>query len=180
MTNKNKRKECGAVMSEFSAAMCVFICLFLIPLVDIGIIPIRYFMAQGLLNDTAAKLALCRKRSAAYDILLKDEQWRDLLEKVGVHVKAVKMNLRIVSQKSTAEAIVKRNAQVLPEWLPQGAKAPCVYSLETATVCKIAPLVNAEAGLPGLTAPLTFIINARAQWENMGRNPETGNYYLNE
>lgn len=167
-------------MSEFSAAVAVFICLFLLPLIDIGVIPIRYYMAQGLLNDTAAKLALCEKRSVAYDVLLRDTQWRDLLDKVGVHVRAAKMDLLIVSQNSSSKTVVKRTDQVLPQWLPRGARYPCIYTLQTGTVCEIAPLVNTGVGLPGLTAPLTFLIPARAQWENMGRNPQTGNYYINE
>ena len=180
MSIRNKRRTIGAVMTEFSAAMVVFICLFLIPLIDIGVIPIRYFMAQGVLNDTAVKLALCEKRSAAYDILLEDIQWRALLEKVGVHVKGAKLNLLIVSQNTTSQSVVKRNQQVQPEWLPQGTKAPCVYTLEMAAQCDIAPLVSTRAGIPGLTGPMRFVITSRAQWENMGRDPKSGEYYINE
>jgi hypothetical protein len=46
--------------------------------------------------------------------------------------------------------------------------------------CDISPLFNAGAGLPGFTSPVTLHMSSQAQWENLGRDPETTFYYINE
>ena len=36
------------------------------------------------------------------------------------------------------------------------------------------------AKIPGLNGPLTVTIEATANWENLGRDPVTKNFFLNE
>ena len=66
------------------------------------------------------------------------------------------------------------------EWLPDGAKAPNLYSMELSADCAIAPFVECTPGLPGFTSPITMRLKAASPWENFGRDPATQEYYVNE
>ncbi|MBX9695431.1 MAG: hypothetical protein K2Z81_23805, partial [Cyanobacteria bacterium] len=69
------------------------------------------------------------------------------------------------------------------EWLPDGKKSPCTYTLELEVKSTIAPAVllsTKGVAVPGLTCPVPITITAAHEWENLGRNPLTGKYFLTE
>jgi hypothetical protein len=167
-------------MCEFGVSMIVFVCFILIPLIDIGFVPVRYLIGHGVINELTHRLSLCEKRNDAYQLLTDEKWWTTFLAKCGVSVHDSKLQL-IVCGKNSSDKIVVTQGQTIPDiWLPNGIKGPCVYSLELSTSCDISPLFHGSSGLPGFTSPITLNLKSDSHWENLARNPKTSAYYLNE
>ncbi|HNM48300.1 MAG TPA: hypothetical protein PKN86_01315, partial [Candidatus Obscuribacter sp.] len=56
--SKGARNRSGHAMSEFAAALIVLISFIFMPLLNISIIPVRYLMAQGVLNELSHRVVL--------------------------------------------------------------------------------------------------------------------------
>jgi hypothetical protein len=176
-TKSNRRK--GAVLAEFGPAMVVFVCFLIVPLIDISFIPVRYFIAQGVINNTAQRLCLAEKRSEA-NTLAHGTWWTHFLTTCGVDVNPKPVKLIVCGKNDADKLVLEPGQQVPDEWLPQGEKGPCVYLIELTVDAAIPPLYKYNAGLPGFTGPIHVTMSGRANWENLGRNPETKKYYINE
>lgn len=176
-----RRNRHGHAISEFGAAMVVFVCCFLAPMIDLSFIPVRYLIAQGVVIELTHRLALTEKRTDAYALLNSDPWWKNFLDKCGVTVNNPKLKMVVCGQ-NPSNMISQNSAgdNLTTEWLPGGANGPCVYSLELVVDCDLPPLFNLNAGIPGFTSPVTIPIKGRSQWENLGLNPQTGKYYINE
>ena len=178
---KTKRNKNGSSLTEFGPALIVFICMFLIPVIDISFVPLRYLISQGVLNEITHRLAVVEKRSEAYTKLNTDLWWRNFLSNCGVEVSNPKLKLLICGKNETDKLTLNAGADVPDQWLPEGSKGPCVYSLELEADCAISPLYKGESGgIPGFNSPITFKMQSRSQWENLGRNPRTTEYFINE
>jgi hypothetical protein len=166
-------------MHEFAPAFVVFVCFILIPLIDVAAIPIRYFIAQGVISSVAQKLSLAESRTEAASIA-NESGWKQFLATCGVTVHPKPLKL-VVCGKNEGDKIALGPAEAVPaQWLPSGTKGPCVYSMELAVDADIPPLYHGSAGLPGFTAPVTMKLACRSNWENLGRDPATRSYYINE
>ncbi len=175
-----RRNNHGHAISEFGASMAVFICLVLAPLIDLSFIPVRYLVAQGVVVELTHRLALTERRTDAYTLLDTDLWWKVFLDNCGVTVHNPKLRLIACGQNSSQMTTVNNaDEDLTAEWLPEGSKGPCVYSLELSADCDLPPLFSLGVGIPGFTGPVTIPIKARSQWENLGRDPQTGNYYIN-
>lgn len=175
-----RRNNSGHAISEFGASMAVFICLVLAPLIDLSFIPVRYLVTQGVVIELTHRLSLTEKRSDAYALLHNDLWWKVFLDKCGVTVKNPKLRMVVCGQNASQMTSVENSGDELPaEWLPEGSNGPCVYSLELSADCDLPPLFSLGVGIPGFTGPVTIPIKARSQWENLGRDPQTGSYYIN-
>jgi hypothetical protein len=181
--NKRKRilgrKKSGSAMTEFSGAMIIFILFIFAPLLNIGILPVRYLIAHGIISEMAHRMAVCEKRTEAQKLLKNNSWWTNLLSACGVTVKNPDAQLVIVD-KGNSKSNVSINAILPNDKLPNGSGGPFMYSIQLSADCDISPLFNAGAGLPGFTSPVTLHLSSQAQWENLGRNPETTLYYINE
>ena len=176
----HRRNNRGHMISEFGAAMMVFVCFFLAPLIDIGFIPVRYLLCQGAITELTHRLSLAETRSEAYTLLTGDSWWKNFLSTCGVTVHDPKMTLMVCGQDPSQTTSVGQGQTLAAEWLPNGSKGPCVYSLQLNVACDLPPLFNVDAGLPGFSAPITMNLTSRSQWENLGLDPQTGGFYLNE
>jgi hypothetical protein len=166
-------------LAEFAPALLIFICFVLLPAIDIAFIPVRYLIAQGVMNETAHRLALADTRTEANNIA-HEGWWTDFLKRCGVVVHPQPLRL-IVGGVNPAEPLVLLPSQPVPaEWLPTGAKAPCTYIVEMTAQADIGPLCNGSSGLPGFTAPVHLTLNSRSNWENLGRDPANHQYFINE
>lgn len=166
-------------MTEFSGAMIIFILFIFTPLLNIGILPVRYLIAHGIMTEMAHRMSVCEKRSEAANLLKTNSWWTNLLSACGVTVKNPDASLLIVD-KNNSKTSVSMNTVLSNDQLPNGSQGPFMYSLQLSADCDISPLFNAGAGLPGFTKPVTLHLTSQAQWENLGRNPETTYYYINE
>jgi hypothetical protein len=182
------RNERGSQLAEFAPALVVLAVFVFIPLLDLTIIPIRWMMAQEIVNDYARRLALCETFSASRQTMEADPSLATRLQKLGgISVQSSDLHLRIsrvYNYPHEADSLVVDVPGNIPDaWLPDGAKAPCHYSLEVSIKSLLAPAVIFPLGgatIPGLSAPVPWVITASHEWENLGRNPVTRRFFLNE
>jgi hypothetical protein len=178
--SRRRRSQRGSAIAEFGGALLIFVCFFLMPVIDISFIPVRYLITNGIVNEVSHRLCLMEKRSGAYNLLTTDEWWRSFLNKCGVTVHEPTLSLIICGQDPTEKIIVNQGETIPSNWLPGGNKGPCIYSLELSLIADVPPLVHGSAGLPGFTSPLEIGFKSRSQWESLGRDPQTGEFYINE
>lgn len=177
-----KSRDKGQQITEFAVALAV-LCVFFIPLADLGIVPIRYFIAQATVETFARKLALTENISQAFKLLDDPEFSNSLAQIGGMKVKSSSISLTAISHKD-AKTFKIDKAKSMPEaWLPSGNNCPCQYMLVMSVNADIWPLVTFGIGgkkIPGLSGPFDVSIDIPVNWENLGRNPVTGGYFLNE
>lgn len=175
-----KRSTRGHSMVEFATALIALISFVFVPLVSLGMIPVRYLIAQGVLTELSHKLVLCDKRSGAYDLFWTDP-WPDaILSRCGIKVENETLNLRILGQADNSATTVGEGQMISAEWLPNGAKGPCIYSMRIDADFSVEPVFKSCPGIPGLTSPVTFKVHCDSPWENLGRDPITSQYFVNE
>lgn len=178
----------GSQIVEFAAAMVLLVCVILLPFLDLAILPVRWLMAQEIVNAYIRKLALCETFSEAYQIMEADPSLSTRLSRLGgIDCKSLKLKMRaarvFLHPHQPEVIVVERPGQMPPDWLPDGKKAPCIYTLEIEIKSLISPAVLVSAGglsVPGITAPLPFVLSASHGWENLGRNPVTRRFFINE
>lgn len=180
------RSNAGAQVVEFGAALCILVGFIVIPMIDLVVVPIRWMLAQQIVNDYSRNLAVSETFSDALRRVQADPSLQTRLERLGgVYVKALRLQMRIGrTQDSGKEQIIREEPRQIPvSWLPDGANAPCSYSLDVLVDAEIAPAIIFKLGnasVPGLTKPIPIAIRGNHVWGNLGRNPRSGNYYLNE
>jgi len=167
-------------MTEFSGAMVIFILFIFAPLINVGILPVRYLIAHGVMTEITHRMSVCDKRSDAKKLLQTNTWWTNLLKACGVAVKNPQASLIIIDKDGGNKSTVDIASTLTDDLLPNGSGGPFMYSIQLTADCDISPLFNAGAGLPGFTSPVTLHMSSQAQWENLGRNPETTFYYINE
>ncbi|MBA3857227.1 MAG: hypothetical protein C0507_10005 [Cyanobacteria bacterium PR.3.49] len=180
MKKAKKRSVSGSSMTEFSGALIIFILFMFLPLINIGIMPVRYLIAHGTMSQMVHRMAVCEKRTDAVKLLQTNTWWTTFLSKWGVAVKSPEASIVIVGKDGSDKTSVKLNNNLSNDLLPNADKGPFMYSIQLSAKCDIAPLFNGGAGLPGFTKPVTFNMSSQAQWENLGRDPVTAQYYINE
>lgn len=167
-------------MCEFAAAFIALISFVFVPLVSIGMIPVRYLIAQGVLTQLSHKLALCDKRSDAYTLFQNDNWTESILSKCGITMNNETLSLRILGQADNSVTSIGKGEVIPPEWLPNGNKGPCIYSLRADADFSVEPVFKCCPGVPGVTSPITFKVHCDSPWENLGRDPVTSQYFVNE
>jgi hypothetical protein len=182
------RSHAGSQMTEFSAALIILIGFVIVPLLDLTIIPVRWMMAQEIVNDYARKLAFCETFRQSHRTMDADPSLSTRLQRLGgVSVKSLSLHLRIqriFKYAHPEEYLIVEDPGAIPAaWLPDGAKSPCAYSLEVDVRSLMAPAImfpERGTAIPGLTAPVPLLVTASHAWENFGRDPATGKFFLNE
>ncbi|HEY9785479.1 MAG TPA: hypothetical protein V6D17_08770 [Candidatus Obscuribacterales bacterium] len=167
-------------MSEYSVSMAVFICFFLAPMVNVAIVPARYMLGQTFLDGVAHRLALSEKRSDAVRNFEKDGSWKNAMAGLGANVKKASLSLVVCGKNQNQRIAMDRNAPVPDDYLPDGKNGPSMYALDLSVEAAIAPIFSTTAGLPGFSKPINLTLHGRSQWENLGRDPDTDKYFLNE
>ena len=176
----------GQQLADFSVAFGFFIVFIVVPLVDLGIVPIRFLMAQSTVSNFIKQLSLCEKASDAFGKVKSDNgEFEKMFSSIGgTHVKSSKLAIVINSQKKPGTQTEVEKAKSIPKiWLPEGENCPCQYMLKLSVDLEIDPLVafaKAAGGIPGLNAPFAINITDTVPWENLGVNPATQEYFLNE
>jgi len=181
-----KRSNLGSILAEFSAAFLAFVVFIFIPLLDLCVIPIRYAVAYGAVNQLTHRMALCETVSKAVQMPATDTWWSGNLQNCGIHVTSSSLVIKVVSKLNMqTQVMLPVTAPVPTEWQPDSPNGPFYYYLELTSNLQIAPLLqmsSSGAGIPGLTGPAPVSIVTDAEWENLGRDPDSanGDYYMNE
>ncbi|HEY9717960.1 MAG TPA: hypothetical protein V6C69_10860 [Trichormus sp.] len=179
-----QRSARGQQITEFAAALVLLVLLLFLPLLDLAILPVRYFMAQELIAQYARQLSHCETLTAAYAVMQADPSLQSrLIHLGGVNPLNLELHLLISTVRTPVQKIdVVKPKTIQKEWLPEGRMGPCEYILEVRCETEISPavIVNVEPKILGLSKPVTFILSADSPWENLGRNPITKQFYVNE
>lgn len=188
LLHRLRRSQKGSQISEFAAALLLLVTVIFIPLLDLAIVPIRWMMAQELINGYARTLAMCETYSESRRTEEVAPSLQERMVKLGgVDLKTIALHLnitRVARDRDTVEFIdVTEPESIPPAWLPDGALAPCVYLLKIDVEALISPVVLLKwqgASIPGLTAPIPLTLTATHEWVNLGKDPSTEKYFINE
>jgi hypothetical protein len=180
-----RSKKGSAQISEFAAALVLLVLCLFVPLLDLGIMPVRWFLSHEIISTYARKLSLCESLSQAYAVMDADPSLESRLVHLGgVEPKNITLGLAINRTSPPFEHIYVTEPKKIPkEWWPEGRKSPCEYILDVSVELEIAPAILFRGTTPaitGLNKPVPFIISQTAPWENLGRNPITKGYFINE
>lgn len=144
----------------------------------------RTGLAQAIVKDTIKRLSLSEKFSEAVKASTDGTLEKRLDGVGGVTADSIKVFLRISKVGSADKFVtVERPGSVPKDWLPDGANAPVNVQIVLAVKAKISPLVlgsTLPGKIPGLTVPFDATFEETAGWENLGRNSNSGEYFLNE
>lgn len=179
-TKKAQRGKRGGAIAEFGTAFVVLVIFFFVPLVNLSFIAVRYFIAQGLIQEYVHRLAQTEKRSESYTMLSNDTWWKDFCDRCGVTVSNHTLKLVVCGAGTSEKVILASGAPVTSQWLPGGSKAPCVYTMDLVVDVQVPPVYNGGPAVPGITSPLPLKIEGHSNWENLSRNPVTTEYFINE
>lgn len=158
---------------------------FVIPLLDLGVIPIRWGLANHLITSYSVNFARAETLSRAFEQLETDVNLQDLLKKIG-GVTARQLRLALVITKSASpdkKLVVSEPKRIPADWLPDSPNGPFQYELELFATVEISPLLLINLGekkIPGLNAPFAVTMTSSSNWENLGRNPNTNEFFMNE
>lgn len=166
-------------MLEFSAVFAVLIVVILLPLVDLCAIPIRAFFATAAVKETIHTLALSSKFSQAQTALSAHLQPR-LNAITGVSLRSA--NLSLAASSASGSSSFAGPGSVPENWLPDGKNGPYHYKLVLTCDMDISPLflIGSGSDIPGFSAPFRTKISESYAWENLSKNPSTGQFFLNE
>lgn len=183
-----RRTQSGSQISEFGVGLIILVVFILIPMLDFVVVPLRWMMAQEMVNNYARKLAMCETLSQSYATMHADPSLKELLQNIGgVDVKLIDMHIRISRlsplKTQTESYIVNQPGRIPAAWLPGIDNQNRLFSLELTVHSYMHPAVllpGLPLPIPGITAPIPMLVTASHEWGNLGRNPRTGNYFINE
>jgi hypothetical protein len=178
----------GSQIVEFAAAIFLLTGFVAVPALDLSIVPIRWVMAQQLIDSYVRTLAMSETFTEALHILETDPSLTTRLVKLGgVKVESLDLTLkitRVVQNPAEAKSFeVHAPGNIPPAWLPNGACQPCTYALHIDAKLAIAPalMIGFEGmSIPGLTAPIPVLVHSSHEWMNLGQDPATEKYFMNQ
>jgi len=182
---KNQRGKRGAQILEFGGALFIFLTCIVLPLIDLSFIPMRFGLGKSLISTRVRHLAQVETLGEALQDESKDNSLKGILSGLdGIVVKSSRLSLIIKSSKSEPpEITIDRPGAIPKKWLPDGSASPCQYSLDLVVDVDVFPLIVVPVPwvkVPGLTAPVPLQFNEVSVWENLGRDPLTGEFSMNQ
>lgn len=184
-----KRTKNGSQIVEFGASLSILTACILLPLLDFGIIPVRWMAARQAISDALREVSFCETMTQAQGKIGPESNIAKNLERLGgVEIEHLVLRLNISRVPRMAGDAVESISIVAPqqiprEWLPDGSKAPCVYMVEIDAGLKMSPALTFNVGalqVPGLNAPVLLNLQGSRQWEHSGLDPVTGKFFISE
>ena len=171
-------------ISEFAVSVFCLIAFVVLPLINLSVIPLRWSLAKSLVGISVQKAAQSETLSRALATTA-EQNIPDGLKKIGgITIKTARLALLIESSKVPGQLkTVTKPGSIDKDWLPDGRLGPYIYRLEQNVEAEIAPLILLPLNnpkIPGLTAPLTVQLEDSSAWENLGRDAESGEFFINE
>lgn len=177
---RQPRSRTGAYLAEFPCVLMILIFGIFLPMLNAIAIPIRWLFAHYAIATDVQALARCEKMSAAQQHMKKHQDLRNALMKFGgIDVKETRLSLVVTRQ--SEELTVVLPDRVPDGWLPQHNSG--LYFLQLTTVVEVSPLAATDVcgmRIAGLNAPVTFTISSRSNWENLGKDVLTNEFYFDE
>ncbi len=198
---KHRSAHGGAQISEFAVSLFFLFAFVVIPLINLCVVPIRWGLGSSMVNTAVHQLAQSETLSQAFgndsaagawknaagsatQLSLKDSL-EDRLKKIsGITVKSLRLSLTIEAAKRPIEnKVIAKVGSIAKDWLPDGPLGPYIYRMDLQVDCDIAPLAVVplqNLKVPGLTIPFAVVFHDTSVWDNTGRDPVSGEFYLNE
>lgn len=174
------RKAHGFALTEFAPSFMLFLLFGLLPLFCCLIVPLRFCLAQSLMDQAVRDLARCEKMSIACSKFRDDTNWEHFLSSCGLKIKEKNISV-LVSARDLSNFALSEPAHLDSDWLPGGSKDARTFTLELSASYEMAPLFrDCKLSIPGLTSPLSMRMKSEHLWENMSCDPETRQFYINE
>ncbi len=172
------RSRRGSQIVETTGAFLVLVFCFMLPLLNLAVIPLRWTLSYSVLESNLRMLARCDKYSQARQVYFREGENLTPLKRLGgVQIERSKLYLTLHYRGQSLQ--VEEPGKIPVGWLNPDVQ----YVLTRATTISLSPLV-ASAGqpfaVPGLTAPVCLHLVNNVQWENGGIDPFTAKYYVNE
>jgi hypothetical protein len=197
----------GAQISEFAVSLFFLFAFVVIPLINLCVVPIRWGLGKSVVSARVHQLAqsemlsqaLKSEQGASQQRLQNgsqpglqqpvqaspQEELQDKLNKIGgITVKSSQLSLTIESAKRQGETkSFSKVGSIDKDWLPDGPLGPYVYRLDLQVDGDVAPLFVLplqNMKVPGLTIPFAVQFHDTSVWENTGRDPVSGEFFVNE
>lgn len=162
------RSQSGLQLVEFATALILLIVAIVAPLLSISLSLVRVSMTQYATDRVTARLARSENFSKAYALARSSQPGGGN----ALGLSNVKLSMVISSGEQTSMAVSQAGA-VPPDLLPGAGAVEHNYSL------LLQGDLPVDSPIPG-QAPAIVHIRSNATWENLGRNPVTRQFYLNE
>ena len=180
-----RRTEYGAAqVTEFGAALFILLGCVVLPLLNMAIIPVRYGMGKSIVTAEVRRLARSESFSEALaSVTSESSKWQQLNAIGGIDVNETELSMTIESTKTKQIETFRAPKTIPARVLPEGKDSPCVYLLDLKVDVAIHPLVSiswTNIRIPGLTGPIPIRFHEVAAWENLTRDPVTGDFFLNQ
>ena len=174
----------GYQISEFAVSLLFLMGCVVLPLINLSVIPVRYGLGHSCVSTWVRQKAQAESLGQALQSNSQDALVTSLDKIGGIKVKSSRLALLIESAKLQGQTkTVTQAGNIDKDWLPDGPLGPYVYRLDLAVGCEIAPLVVVpvpNVKVPGLTSPFAVNFHETAVWENTGRDPASGEFFVNE
>lgn len=178
------RNQAGSQISEFGAGLVILVVFILVPILNLVVVPIRWMMAQEMMDTYARKLAMCETLSQSFQLIESDPSLSTRMRSIGgIEIEYIDLSLKISRSSERKSYTVKQPQSIPPAWLPDAGNESSVYSLELETKARLFPAIVFNAGqvkIPGLTEPIPLVLRSTHKWGNLGRDPRTGKFFINE
>lgn len=176
------RDNSGSNTVEFTYCLVFIFFVILLPLVNYGTFMARWSISSQVVSAWVNSLAKKRKLSEAF-ARVHDQDFADAVTKSsGVKLKTITPALMVSRVDRPTETFKLTTPGKLPtSWQPNSGRLD--YTFQVVVTADIEPLVTVQLlGLkvPGLTESAEVVMSGSSLWENMGRDPNTTEFYLNE
>jgi hypothetical protein len=184
MKKHTRRNKFGSAnISEFGAVLVMLLTCLVLPLLNLAIIPVRYAVARSIVSTEARNLAKCESLSEAMDSVdLWSEKHSGLQALGGIDLKTSQLTLTVEESQSKITHSYSNPRSIPQNLLPDG-KSNCTYMIELEANLEIHPLITAsyrQARIPGLSGPISLRLREVAAWENLSRDPLSGEFFVNQ
>ena len=142
----------------------------------------RWAISSQIVSAWTQSAAKKRKLSDAFKSFYTDRFTIEVSNPSGVKVTSVAPALLIAKVNDPSQTLrVEEPGKIPLNWQPD--KGSYNYSLYVLVQSRIDPLVTVQffgLKVPGLTEPADVTMSGSSLWENMGRDPITTEFYVNE
>jgi hypothetical protein len=170
-------------MAEFSCYLAILVAFGLI-LIDLAAIPLRLGQLDSTLAQRVHQMTMEDRLSKSRKEIDNNFQLNQTQTSIeGVHIEDANLTILAISRQGDQTISLDPHKPIPSAWLPDGTNCPCTYQLNLKVHAKIDPLAIvpiAGRNVPGLSAPVEFAVDQSSNWENLGRDPYTGQFYINE
>ena len=181
-----KRSKRGSQLAEFGPALAILVGVVLIPLLDLVVIPVRWMLAQDVLNDANRRLSQADTFSDAIKKMSSYPSVESRLQDLGgikIQSLDLQMNIRRVGGSKLESFRASAPGEISAVWLPSETNSGLLYTLELDAELAMSPVIlfpNIGPKIPGLNAPIPVHLHSAHEWENLGKDPVTKQFYIAE